>query len=87
MDNIKCWWGCKATATLVVSGNAKSDRATAESNLGVSCKVKYTRIRRPNNITPKRNKIHHKDITNIYSSFIHIGQNRKESKYPSLVNG
>ena len=32
-------------------------------------------------------KIHHKDITNIYSSFIHIGQNRKESKYPSLVNG
>ena len=65
MDNIKCWWGCKATATLIVVA-MQNDIATTESKLGVSCKVKHTRIRGPNNLTPKRNKNisqrHHKHL-------------------------
>ena len=50
--------------------------------------VKHTCITGPNNPTPKRNEnIPQRLVTNIYSSFIHISQNRKEPKYPSLENG
>ena len=85
-DNTKCWQECGATWTLITGGNAKWC-SHSRRQFGRSYRTKHTLTIWSSNHVPWylpkwiENLCPHKNLyTNVYSSFIHNGQDLEATK-------